>query len=87
MSKQIKGRKIRNNVDEVKIKKYRNSKIRKISDRKMEQEAEIEESISIGFLILIILVCFIVGIVLGFSLYKLAIDNSNVALIMNKLFK
>lgn len=91
MSNRIKGSKIRgyglkNNVsnksDVVKLKR---SRIRRKSDKELEKEAVQEENMSILVIVIIIVLCFIVGISIGICLYRLAINNSNSAIIINKL--
>lgn len=47
----------------------------------LDKEAEQEESISIFVIVLILAVCFIVGIALGYLLYKIAIDSSAVVIV------
>ena len=43
---------------------------------KIEQEAMQEENISIFFILLILVLCFVAGISLGYSLYKLALNSA-----------
>ena len=90
MSNIIKGSKIKGNnfkkeviskLDNVKI---RRSKVRRKSDKELEKEAIVEENMSILVIVLIVLICFVVGISLGIGLYKLAINSSS-AVIINKL--
>ena len=51
----------------------------------LENEAIMEDNMSILGICLIVILCFIVGIALGICLYRLAINNSGVALIINKV--
>ena len=43
---------------------------------KIEQEAIQDENISILFIILILVLCFIAGISLGYCLYKIALNSA-----------
>ena len=43
---------------------------------KIEQEAIQDENISILFIIVILVLCFIAGISLGYCLYKLALNSA-----------
>ena len=47
------------------------------TDKELENEAIHEENISIAVLVLIIAICFLVGVGLGYVLYKLAINSSS----------
>ncbi len=65
-------------------------KVRKInknvvdkSDKQLEKEAEYVESVSIFMVLLIVGICSLVGIGLGYALFKIAI-NSSVAAIFIK---
>lgn len=49
-----------------------------------DNELENEETMSIAVILLILIVCFVVGIVLGYLLYHIAINSSNVLLIAQK---
>lgn len=99
--KQVKGSKLRNRnnnravdkqVSDRKIEKVKSSKIRKSSfnsfandEKALEKEATQEENMSILGICLIVIMCFVVGITLGICLYRLAINNSGTALIINKV--
>lgn len=72
-----------------------NLKIRgkKINERVMEEcsevtdnELETEETISLAVILFILLICFVVGIILGYLLYHIAINSSNALLIVKTLF-
>ena len=52
------------------------------TDKELENDAMYDENISIAMLIFIICFCFIVGILLGYLLFRIAINNSNIALIL-----
>lgn len=69
--------------------KVRTRKLRKISDEMREDSLDRtitrEDNFSIGLMIAILVGCFVVGIAVGYILYKLAIDNSNTLLIINNL--
>lgn len=89
MSKRIKGTKIRINdvKDKNKIEKtkIRSAKIRKKTEKELEHDAIFEENISIFGVVIIVVLCLIVGIALGVLLYRLAMNSSNSAVIINKL--
>lgn len=71
--KRIKGKK--NNADKNILNK---------TDKELEKEALQEENISIAMIALIIGLCFVVGISLGYILYRIAINSSSV-LIVNSI--
>ena len=48
-----------------------------MKDTKLDKELETEDNMSFAAIILILVVCFAIGIVVGYLLYRLAIDNSN----------
>lgn len=48
------------------------------TDKELEKEALQEENISIAMIVLIIGLCFVVGISLGYILYRIAINSSSV---------
>lgn len=55
-------------------------------DRSLEhidQEFDSENSLSIALIVFVLVLCFIVGITLGYILYRIAMDNSSVLLILN----
>lgn len=96
MKKQVKSGKIRgiDSVDKDKIvknvvnkdsnvnakKRVRSAKIRMT---KADKELEQTDNLSIAAMILIIVICFVVGIGLGYILYNLAISNSSTAFVIN----
>lgn len=85
------------NVAEIKkLSEQRNSKIRgkKINEKVWNEREEIidselenEENMSIAVILFILLVCFIVGIVLGYLLYHIAINSSNALLVVLTFFR
>ncbi len=85
------------NVAEIKkLSEQRNSKIRgkKINEKVWNEREEIidselenEENMSIAVILFILLVCFIVGIVLGYLLYHIAINSSNALLVVRTFFR
>ena len=68
--KRIKGKK--NNADKNILNK---------TDIELEKEALQEENISIAMIVLIIGLCFVVGISLGYILYRIAINSSSVLIV------
>lgn len=90
MSNRIKGSKIRgygignNSSDKSDVVKIKRNRVRRKSDKELEKEAVYEDNMSILVIVIIIVLCFIVGISLGICLYRLAINNSNSAIIINK---
>ena len=53
-----------------------------IADEKIENE----ETLSVAVVVVILLICFLVGILLGYLLYHIAINSSNALLIIQNLF-
>lgn len=77
--------KFKDNKDSiVSFKKVRRSRVKFKSDKEMEREATQEENVSIFLIVFVVILCCIVGIVLGVYLYKLAINSSN-AIIISRL--
>ena len=76
----VKGRKIRVSNNEKEIDKE------VIEEDKLDREIETEDNMSFALMIFILAMCFIVGTVVGYLLYRLAINNSN-ALYIYDLFK
>lgn len=75
--------------DEIKtVKKIKPKKIKKeviISDemeQKLDKEIEHEDDLSITVMICILVLCFFVGISLGYMLYRIAINSSNAMMIV-----
>ena len=68
--KRIKGKK--NNADKNILNK---------TDIELEKEALQEDNISIAMIVLIIGLCFVVGISLGYILYRIAINSSSVLIV------
>ena len=67
----IKGKKIKEKVIDEK---------EKVTDNELENE----ETMSIAVILFILIVCFAIGIVLGYLLYHIAINSSNALLIVQK---
>ncbi len=51
------------------------------TDKELEKEALQEENISIAMIALIIGLCFVVGISLGYILYRIAINSSSILIV------
>lgn len=66
-----------------KIKKKVIDEEEKVTDNSLETE----ETMSIAVILLILLLCFIVGVVLGYLLYHIAINSSNALLIVQSFLK
>lgn len=67
----IKGKKIKEKVIDER---------EKVTDNELENE----ETMSIAVILFILIVCFVIGIVLGYLLYHIAINSSNALLIVQK---
>ena len=67
--KKVKGRKLKDYEKE------------RREEEKLDKVIENEDNFSIGLIVLILVICFAVGILVGYILYQLAIDSSNVLLI------
>ena len=85
----VKGKKIRNNSSKDEIKE--DSTIVEdslVSDNEdvSDKEIEVEDNMSFALMIFILAMCFIVVTVVGYLLYRLAINNSN-ALFIYDFFK
>lgn len=69
-----------------KDKKIRARKIRMTYTAKEEKELdkaiETEDNLSITIMLVILVICFAIGIALGYVLYSIAINSSNVMMIM-----
>ncbi len=72
--KKVKGKKI--NINKNVVNK---------TDEELERDAIQEENFSILMIIVIIFLCFVVGVSLGYILYRIAINSSS-AIILSCLF-
>ena len=72
--KKVKGKKI--NINKNVVNK---------TDEELERDAIQEENFSILMIIIIIFLCFVVGVSLGYILYRIAINSSS-AIILSCLF-
>ena len=68
-----------------KKKRIKNSKIRLKTDKQINEEAIIEENVSLVSMVVIVIICIVVGIVLAVILYDLALNSSG--FIFNDFFK
>lgn len=50
-------------------------------EKQIDHQMETEENISIVVMLLILVVCFILGITLGYMLYRIAINNSSMFIV------
>ena len=74
-------------MNEKKNKKFNiNNNVVNKTDSELEREAIQEENISIFMIFLIIGICSLVGISLGYFLFKIAINSSN-AMILRSIIK
>lgn len=48
----------------------------KAEEKKMDKEIEVSDNMSMGVIVLILVICFVVGIALGYFLYKIAINGA-----------
>ena len=48
----------------------------KAEEKKMDKEMERSDNMSIGVMVLILVICFVVGITLGYFLYRIAINGA-----------
>lgn len=87
--KMVKSGKVRidNRTLAVKEKEYVKSRVTsaKIRETKADREIEQSDNISVLMMFVVIIICFIVGIVLGYVLYNISITSSNTAFIVNKI--
>ena len=71
--------------EKIKIKgKKIKKKIADEEEKVTDNELENEETMSIAVILFILIVCFAIGIVLGYLLYHIAINSSNALLIVQK---
>ena len=75
---------LRKREEEISVKRVKRSKVRRKTDKELDKEATQVENVSIFLIVLMVVLCCIVGIVLGVYLYKLAINSSN-AIIISRL--
>ena len=72
--------------DELKVQKIKTHKIRKLignsEEQALDKVIENEDNISITVMFIILRVCFVVGMCLGYVLYQIAINSSNAMLII-----
>jgi len=73
--KKIKGRKLKDYEKE------------RLEEERLDKEIEGEDNLSIGLIVVILVVCFVVGIAVGYILYRLAIDSSNVLIALRYFLK
>ena len=58
-----------------------------LDEKKLDKEIENEDNLSITLMIVILLACFVVGGILGYMLYRIALNSSNVLSIVPYLFR
>lgn len=56
-------------------------------EEKMDKQIELEDNFSMAAMIGILVVCFIVGISLGYILYRIAINSSNAMMLIHYFLK
>lgn len=76
--------KVKNSVVNENVKK-KNNRCAMIRETKADKEIEQTDNISILMMVIVIVICFIVGIALGYILYNLAISSSDSAFIVSSL--
>ena len=54
------------------------NKVSRIKETKVDKELEKTDNFSVVMMIVVIATCFVVGIVLGYILYNLALNSSNI---------
>ena len=84
MKKKLNSSKVEKINNELRKREEENSVKRVRRSKELDKEATQEENVSIFLIVLVVVLCCIVGIVLGVYLYKLAINSSN-AIIISKL--
>lgn len=60
---------------------------RGIEEKKLDQEIEMEESLSVATMILIIVACCVLGSIIGYMLYRIAMNSGNALLVIPYFFK
>lgn len=73
-SREVRGKKIRTNEIED-TRQVNEQKVDK-TEEKIDREIESEDNLSIAVMIAILVGCFVVGTILGYVLYRLAINSS-----------
>ncbi len=56
-----------------------------VAEKKLDKEIQNEDNLSISLMVLILIGCFVIGIILGYMLYRLAIDSSAIIIIGRNL--
>lgn len=81
----VRNRKIRVKLEDKDMEKDIDEvqEIEEVEEEKLDKELETEDNMSFAVMALILVVCFVVGILVGYLLYRLAIDNSNTLSIIN----
>ena len=77
-------RRVRNTNKSLKGKKI---KAANLEEKKLDQAIEREDNLSLAAMILIIVGCFVVGSIIGYMLYRIAMNSSNALLVVPYLFK
>lgn len=75
--KQLKGRKVKNIVRGVK-----QSRSARIRETKADREIEQSDNFSVAMMFIIIIICFVLGIAIGYILYNIAISSGSAAFIV-----
>lgn len=58
-----------------------------LEEKKMDKEYEKEDNLSVTMMVLILVACFVVGGILGYMLYRIAMNSSNALLIIHHFLK
>ena len=73
------GTRIKEKNDILKKKKVKSKKIRmsfsKVEEQKMDKAIERDDNMSVMLIVIVLVLCFIVGISLGYLLYRIAING------------
>ena len=54
------------------------NKVSRIRETKVDKELEKSDNISVVMMVIVIAACFVIGIALGYILYNLALNSSNI---------
>ena len=58
-----------------------------VEEIKLDKEIEKSDNLSITVMVIILILCFVIGGILGYMLYRIAINNSNYLFISPYLFR
>lgn len=58
-----------------------------LEEKKLDKEYEKEDNLSVTMMILILVACFVIGGILGYMLYRIAMNSSNALLVIQHFLR